>query len=113
MEETYCTDHWRCRFVSVSSAINQKIPKYGTISHEQIIALLSKLNSKGYEVIKTENLYEFDGKRGFSLGQGRISINDKYTLLKTEFCSSRRNRNSSRRSSQQKDRWGIDCSRVW
>jgi len=28
------------------------------------------LNHAGFDVIKTENLYEFDGKRGFSLGQG-------------------------------------------
>jgi isocitrate dehydrogenase len=28
------------------------------------------LHHKGFEIIKTENLYEFDGKRGFSLGQG-------------------------------------------
>ncbi|WP_299258453.1 NADP-dependent isocitrate dehydrogenase [uncultured Aquimarina sp.] len=70
LEETYCTDHWRCRFVASNSDIQKTIPSYNPIDHEQIIALLSKLNGKGFDVIKTENLYEFDGKRGFSLGQG-------------------------------------------
>ncbi|WP_271782976.1 NADP-dependent isocitrate dehydrogenase [Aquimarina algiphila] len=70
LEETYCTDHWRCRFVAVDAEILKTIPIYNAIDHEQIIALLSKLHSKGFDVIKTENLYEFDGKRGFSLGQG-------------------------------------------
>ncbi|WP_299894573.1 NADP-dependent isocitrate dehydrogenase [uncultured Aquimarina sp.] len=70
MEETYCTDHWRCRFVAYDSDIKKAIPSYNCIDQEQIIALLSKLNNQGFDVIKTENLYEFDGKRGFSLGQG-------------------------------------------
>ncbi|AXT51611.1 NADP-dependent isocitrate dehydrogenase [Aquimarina sp. BL5] len=70
LEETYCTDHWRCRFVASDSDIQKIIPNYNPIDQEQIIALLSKLHSTGFDVIKTENLYEFDGKRRFSLGQG-------------------------------------------
>jgi len=70
MKETYCTDHWRCRFVAKSAEINTGVPVYAQINFEQIVALLSKLHTKGFDVIKTENLYEFDGKRGFSLGQG-------------------------------------------
>ncbi len=70
LEETYCTDHWRCRFVALEAKIKRKIPVYQTIEFEHIMALLSNLNQKGFNVIKTENLYEFDGKRGFSLGQG-------------------------------------------
>jgi isocitrate dehydrogenase len=31
---------------------------------------MNTLTAGGYEVIKTENLYYFDGERGFSLGQG-------------------------------------------
>lgn len=69
LPETYCTDHWRCRFVDVSSEISEKL-SYSPINYEQVVALLSNLHNKGFEVIKTENLYEFDGKRGFSLGQG-------------------------------------------
>lgn len=70
LKETYCTDHWRCRFVAINAEIKSEIPVYKTVNYEQVVALLSKLNSEGFDVIKTENLYEFDGKRGFSLGQG-------------------------------------------
>lgn len=70
LKETYCTDHWRCRFVAIGAEINQAIPVYEPVEFEQTIALLSKLHNEGFDVIKTENLYEFDGKRGFSLGQG-------------------------------------------
>lgn len=70
MDETYCTDHWRCRFVEAGSITKNDALVYRPISYEQVISLLSRLNQSGMEVIKTENLYEFDGKRGFSLGQG-------------------------------------------
>lgn len=69
-KETYCTDHWRCRFVAIDTKINNQNPIYEPVTYEQIIALLSQLNQEGFDVIKTENLYEFDGRRGFSLGQG-------------------------------------------
>jgi isocitrate dehydrogenase len=36
----------------------------------QVIAALRRLDEGGVETIKTENLYLFDGVRGFSLGQG-------------------------------------------
>ncbi len=70
LKETYCTDHWRCRFVAIDAEIKSETPVYKPVNYEQVVALLSKLHSKGFDVIKTENLYEFDGKRGFSLGQG-------------------------------------------
>ena len=70
LKETYCTDHWRCRFVGDDAQINAKTPTYASIDFERVVALLSKLGNLGFDVIKTENLYEFDGKRGFSLGQG-------------------------------------------
>lgn len=56
--ETFCTDHWRCRFKGLGSSA-------------QIPALLEKAISQGIDVIKTENLYEFDGKAAYSLGQGQ------------------------------------------
>lgn len=56
--ETFCTDHWRCRFKGLGSSA-------------QIPALLEKAISQGIDVIKTENLYEFDGKVAYSLGQGQ------------------------------------------
>lgn len=70
MKETYCTDHWRCRFVALSANTQTKEPRYEPIDFEQVVALLSRLHAGGFDVIKTENLYEFDSKRGFSLGQG-------------------------------------------
>ena len=61
-EETFCTDHWRCRFMA---------EKEGTIvKNDDLIQLLSALNQAGFDCIKTENLYNFDGERGYSLGQG-------------------------------------------
>lgn len=60
MPETFCTDHWRCRFVS----------KNGSITHKDVIDLLDKCAEAGFDFIKTEQLYTFDGNRGYSLGQG-------------------------------------------
>lgn len=68
LDETYCTDHWRCRFVDLDKSGEKAV--YKSISFEQILTLLSEIHVQGFDVIKTENLYEFDGKRGFSLGQG-------------------------------------------
>lgn len=61
-EETFCTDHWRCRFLP----INQK-----GILKTDIIKLLTNYLNADIDVVKTENLYEFDGKPAFSLGQGQ------------------------------------------
>jgi isocitrate dehydrogenase len=61
-EETYCTDHWRCRF---------KPTQEKQLDQNQIIDLLSRALNTNIDVIKTENLYEFDGKPGYSLGQGQ------------------------------------------
>ena len=68
--ETNCTDHWRCRFVARNAEIAEGKPVYEKINYEMVLSLLSDLHANGTDVIKTENLYEFDGKRGFSLGQG-------------------------------------------
>jgi len=62
MPETFCTDHWRCRFMA---------PKRGAIiSHSQVIALLERIDEAGFDFIKTENLYNFDGKVSYSAVQG-------------------------------------------
>jgi isocitrate dehydrogenase len=61
--ETFCTDHWRCRFVARRRG--------AAISHGDIVALLSKVTSAGVDVIKTENLCTFDGVPGFALAQGQ------------------------------------------
>jgi len=60
--ETFCTDHWRCRFRSAKDN--------APVTHKQIIDLLTRINDAGFEFIKTEHLCTFDGKPGFSLGQG-------------------------------------------
>jgi isocitrate dehydrogenase len=60
--ETFCSDHWRCRFLSDDEA--------GTVSHPQIISLLKRFADAGFDFIKTENLCNFDGERGYSLDQG-------------------------------------------
>jgi isocitrate dehydrogenase len=60
--ETFCTDHWRCRFVASEGA--------GAPSHKTVLGLLDRLQEDGLDSIKTEHLYTFDGQRGYSLGQG-------------------------------------------
>ena len=60
--ETFCSDHWRCRFMAASEG--------GSISHAQITSLLKRVSEAGFDFIKTENLYNFDGERGYSLDQG-------------------------------------------
>ena len=41
------------------------------LSNSDVIELLKLINNAGLDAIKTENLYTFDGKRGYSLGQGQ------------------------------------------
>lgn len=59
--ETFCTDHWRCRFMAAN----------GEAAHRQIVTLLDRVDATGLDFIKTENLCTFDGEPGFSLGQGQ------------------------------------------
>jgi isocitrate dehydrogenase len=61
-EETFCTDHWRCRF---------KHKDGKNITKQDIISLLSRAEENNIDTIKTENLYSFDGVQAFSLGQGQ------------------------------------------
>ena len=62
LPETFCTDHWRCRFTA----------RAGTkLATANVIDLLLLLESRGVDFIKTEHLYTFDGEPGFSLGQGQ------------------------------------------
>ena len=60
--ETFCSDHWRCRFLSPTEG--------NLVSHNDIIQLLQRLGDAGFDFIKTENLCNFDGERGYSLDQG-------------------------------------------
>ena len=61
LQQTTRTDHWRCRFQSVEG-------RRLTPSH--IAALLLRMAEAGFEAVKTENLYAFDGVRGYSQAQG-------------------------------------------
>ena len=59
--ETFCTDHWRCRFLDENDE---------TISPSQVAELYSKLVAEGLNCIKTENLYTFNGEAGYSAVHG-------------------------------------------
>ncbi len=59
---TFCTDHWRCRFQATN---------YTPTTYADVLQLLNQIHSAGFDIIKTENLYTFDGEPGFSLGQGQ------------------------------------------
>jgi len=59
--ETFCSDHWRCRFTSERNS---------AVAPMQIVALMGRTAEAGFDAIKTENLYTFDGEIGFTLSQG-------------------------------------------
>lgn len=60
-EETFCTDHWRCRFEATGESV---------LTKNDIVQLLARADVKGIDTIKTENLYSFNGRPAFSLAQG-------------------------------------------
>ena len=64
--ETFCTDHWRCRFVG-TDATGAPRP----VTHSEVVDLLHNLVSDGLDFIKTEHLCTFDGEAGYALGQGQ------------------------------------------
>lgn len=61
LPETWCSDHWRCRFEADG----------GTPSLPQVLWLLSAAVTHGLDVIKIENLYTYDGVPGYAAGQGQ------------------------------------------
>ncbi len=62
LPETFCTDHWRCRFV---------VPEGTALGKDALVGLLARLSDHEVDWVKTEHLYTFDGVPGFSLGQGQ------------------------------------------
>lgn len=62
LKETFCTDHWRCRFKPDGDSI---------MSKSEIIEILKNAEHENIDSIKTENLYLFDGSVAYSLGQGQ------------------------------------------
>jgi len=58
--QTLRTDHWRCRFPARGERVDG----------QAISRLLLRIAEAGFEAVKTENLYTFDGVRGYSQAQG-------------------------------------------
>ncbi|HEY7369353.1 MAG TPA: NADP-dependent isocitrate dehydrogenase [Thermoanaerobaculia bacterium] len=59
--ETMRVDEARCRFLPAAG---------GPLAQGRVVQLLSRLDSAGLIFCKIENLYNFNGERGYSLGQG-------------------------------------------
>ncbi len=59
--ETFRADECRCRFVGANG---------GAIAPSDVVRLLSRITDAGLLFVKTEGLFQFDGERGYSLGQG-------------------------------------------
>jgi isocitrate dehydrogenase len=58
--ETFCVDHWRCRFVA------DEIP----LNFGKVLALQTRLYEANFDVVKTENLYDFDNEPGYAAVHG-------------------------------------------
>jgi isocitrate dehydrogenase len=55
--ETFCIEQWRCRFIADDNR---------TVAQSELIQILHAFDHMNMDVIKTEFLYLFDGKAGFS-----------------------------------------------
>lgn len=60
--DTITCDVFRCRFLK-----KDNLP----MTHQTTVAQMGRVASRGFDVVKFESLYNFDGKPGFSLGQGQ------------------------------------------
>jgi isocitrate dehydrogenase len=58
--ETFLSDQWRCRFIGDDNKT----------THQEIINLLGRFVASNLDFVKTEQLYDFAGVRGYSLGAG-------------------------------------------
>ena len=63
-KRTFCVDHYRCRFLGDDKG--QK-----TVAPNDTIALQQRVVAAGFAIAKTENLFNFDGERGYTVGQGQ------------------------------------------
>ncbi|GAB4407565.1 MAG: NADP-dependent isocitrate dehydrogenase [Bryobacter sp.] len=61
LSDTVKTDQWRCRFEGTP----------GEVSPHDVLALFTSLVNGGFNIIKCEGLFNYDGQRGYSLGQGQ------------------------------------------
>lgn len=58
--------HCCCRF-QTSADVNQ----LKSVSYDDVLSVMQKIHELGLDVIKTENLYTYDGEPGFTLAQGQ------------------------------------------
>src|SRR5579871_3230326 len=58
--ETFCTDSFRCRFLSD-----------GTADRGKMLDLVKRISDAGVDVVMTASLRTFDGAEGYSLAQGQ------------------------------------------
>ncbi len=61
--EFFLSDHWCCRF--------QATDDFAPTTQEKVLEQITLMYQAAFDVIKIENLYTFDGERGFSLAQGQ------------------------------------------
>ncbi len=61
--QTVETDHCRCRFLAAHEGRR--------LTHHDVVALLGRLAHRGWDFVGVEQLYEYDGERGYSLAQGQ------------------------------------------
>lgn len=61
-KETFCIEQWRCRFVHKEAN--------HLVTQSEIVHLLETLVKADVDIIKTENLYDFDGTPGYTSAQG-------------------------------------------
>jgi isocitrate dehydrogenase len=71
LAHTLCVDHWRCRFLRAAPAGEGATPEASRAAvGRAVAALLQRLAEAGFDAIKTESLFSFDGERGWSQAQG-------------------------------------------
>jgi isocitrate dehydrogenase len=58
--------HCSCRFQTSTDT-----KALTTVTHKDLLDLIQQFGALGLDVIKTENLYTFDGQLGYSLAQGQ------------------------------------------
>ncbi len=65
MAETFRGDQFRCRHMGTNGSGGG-----GALPHSAIASLLGRLSGAGLAFAQAVSLYDYDGERGYSLGQG-------------------------------------------
>jgi isocitrate dehydrogenase len=66
--DTFWSDHWSCRFEADGPSTGSGQANFNT---GHVVQLIEAVTNAGFDVVKTEGLYTFDGARGYSLAQGQ------------------------------------------